>query len=159
MYTALYAPYSDLDPRPYNENTFNRSMQRYKTYESLRSIMCSDTAATDISLNAYTNYFRELGKLSPVGEQWPISPWTTAKGLKKTRFPILFLSLDADPVTPLSSAIKMSEGFGNESAVLLVQQGFGHCTTSHPSLCTYKRARDYFVEGKVPAPGAHCTPE
>lgn len=34
------------------------------------------------------------------------------------------MSLDADPVTPLPSAIKMSEGFGSESAVLLVQQGF-----------------------------------
>lgn len=67
-------------------------------------------------------------------------PWTVAKGLKKTkymrypdalplksndsaRFPILFMSLDADAVTPLSSAVKMSEGFGSESAVLLVQQG------------------------------------
>ena len=41
-----------------------------------------------------------------------------------SRFPILFLSLDADPVTPLSSAIKMSRGFGNESATLLIQQGY-----------------------------------
>ena len=40
-----------------------------------------------------------------------------------SRFPILFLSLDADPVTPLSSAVKMSRGFGNESATLLIQQG------------------------------------
>ena len=67
-------------------------------------------------------------------------PWTVAEGLKKTRcvsmsasiayvteggfrFPILFLSQDADPVTPLSSAVKMSRGFGNESATLLIQQG------------------------------------
>ncbi|KAG9123343.1 hypothetical protein FRC07_015067 [Ceratobasidium sp. 392] len=53
----------------------------------------------------------------------------------------------------------MSRGFGNESATLLVQQGFGHCTTSHPSLCTYKHVHDYFVDGKVPPNGTHCTPE
>ncbi|KAG9122566.1 hypothetical protein FRC07_001004, partial [Ceratobasidium sp. 392] len=80
-------------------------------------------------------------------------------GLKKTKFPILFMSLEADPVTPLSSAVKMSRGFGDESATLLVQQGFGHCTTSHPSLCTYKHVHDYFVDGKVPPNGTHCTPE
>ncbi|KAG8727913.1 hypothetical protein FRC12_022147 [Ceratobasidium sp. 428] len=86
-------------------------------------------------------------------------PWTVEKGFKKTKFPVLFASLDADPVTPLTSAIKMSKGFGKESATLLVQQGFGHCTTAHPSLCTYKHIRDYFVDGTVPANGTHCTPE
>ncbi|KAF8593117.1 hypothetical protein BDV93DRAFT_612340 [Ceratobasidium sp. AG-I] len=117
-----------------------------------------------------------MGKISPVGESWAritgscrgwsfranqryTGPWTTAKGLKKTRFPILFLSLDADPVTPLSSAVKMNRGFGNESATLLIQQGYGHCTTSHPSLCTVKNVRDYFLDGKVPANGTYCTPE
>ncbi|KAG8681123.1 hypothetical protein FRC11_001532, partial [Ceratobasidium sp. 423] len=80
--------------------------------------------------------FREMGKLSGIGEQfasiagrcrgWPFraqerytGSWT---GLNKTKFPILFVSLDADPVTPLPSAVKMSRGFG-ESASLLVQQG------------------------------------
>ncbi|KAG9098181.1 hypothetical protein FRC06_006668 [Ceratobasidium sp. 370] len=174
-YAALY-PQINIDYQPYNLNVFNRSMQRYPTRESIRPILCGDAAATNISVNALTDYFRELGKISPVGEQWAkilgacngwafrssqryTGPWTTAKGLKKTRFPVLFLSLDADPVTPLSSAVKMSRGFGNESATLLVQQGFGHCTTSHPSLCTYKHVHDYFVDGKVPPNGTHCTPE
>ncbi|KAG9122626.1 hypothetical protein FRC07_000916 [Ceratobasidium sp. 392] len=158
------------------KNVFNRSMQRYITSESFHPIICGDSAATSISLNAYTNYFRELGQISPVGEPWASivggcngwpfrakqrhpGPWSAAEGLNKTRFPILLMSLDADPVTPLSSAVKMLEGFGNESAVLLVQQGFGHCTTEHPSLCTYKHVHDYFVNGKVPANGTHCTPE
>ncbi|KAG8736481.1 hypothetical protein FRC10_009290 [Ceratobasidium sp. 414] len=170
-YSYIYPNYTDIDRRPYNENVFNRSMQRYGTRESIRPILCGDAAATNISVNALTDYFRELGKLSPVGEQWAkiaggcngwafqssqryTGPWTVAKGLKKTRFPILFLSLDADPVTPLSSAVKMSRGFGNESATLLVQQG-----TAHPSLCTYKHVHDYFVDGKVPPNGTHCTPE
>ncbi|KAG9087080.1 hypothetical protein FS749_003177 [Ceratobasidium sp. UAMH 11750] len=173
-YTAIYSPFIDTDRYRYDDNVFNRSMQRHITSESFNPIMCGDSAAMNISLNAYTDYFRELGKISPTGEQWAsivggcnrwsfrarqryTGPWTVAKGLKKTRFPILFVGMDADPVTPLSSAAKMARGFGNDSAVLLVQQGFGHCTTEHPSLCTYKHIRDYFVDGKVPANGTHCT--
>ncbi|KAG8703489.1 hypothetical protein FRC08_002806 [Ceratobasidium sp. 394] len=176
VYNAIYAYYVNIDRRPYNDNVFNRSMQRVATRESIRTILCSDAAATNLSVNAFTDYFRELGKISPVGEQWAkivggcngwafrssqryTGPWTVAKGLKKTKFPILFLSLDADPVTPLSSAVKMSNGFGKDSATLLVQQGFGHCTTAHPSLCTYKHVHDYFIDGKVPPNGTHCTPE
>ncbi|KAG9122567.1 hypothetical protein FRC07_001005 [Ceratobasidium sp. 392] len=175
-YTALFSPILDISRAPYDDNVFNRSMQRYPTRESLVPILCSDTAATNLSVNAYADYFRELGKINPVGEQWAkiaggcngwpfrssqryTGPWTVAKGLKKTKFPILFMSLDADPVTPLSSAVKMSRGFGNESATLLIQQGFGHTTTAHPSLCTYKHVHDYFVDGKVPPNGTHCTPE
>lgn len=113
------------------------------------------------------------------------------------RFPILFVSLTADPVTPLTSAIKMSRGFGNKSATLLIQEGYlllcclasscsdtaffiamatartslstpGHIISScsqiifryaHPSLCTVKNTRDYFIDGKVPANGTRCTPE
>ncbi|KAG9098183.1 hypothetical protein FRC06_006670, partial [Ceratobasidium sp. 370] len=68
-------------------------------------------------------------------------------------YPILFLSLDADPVAPPSSAVKMSRGFGNESATLLVQR------TAHPPLCTSKHIHDYFFDGKVPPNGTHCTPD
>ncbi|KAF8596565.1 hypothetical protein BDV93DRAFT_610834 [Ceratobasidium sp. AG-I] len=173
---SVYSSYAEIHSQPYTQNIYNRSMQIYQTRESLRPILCSDAAPTNISINSYVNYFREMGKISPVGESWArltgscrgwsfranqryTGPWTTAKGLKKTKFPILFLSLDADPVTPLSSAVKMSRGFGNESASLLIQQGYGHCTYAHPSLCTVKNVRDYFVDGKVPANGTHCTPE
>ncbi|KAG8715284.1 hypothetical protein FRC09_016754, partial [Ceratobasidium sp. 395] len=176
IYTALYSPLATIDSIPYDQNVFNRSMQRFMTRESLAPIACSDLPAFNLSTNAYTDYIREMGKISPVSEQlarligtcsgWPFrssqrytGPWTVEKGFKKTKFPVLFASLDADPVTPLSSAVTMSRGFGKESAALLVQQGFGHCTIAHPSLCTIKHIHDYFVEGKVPANGTHCTPE
>ncbi|KAG8694219.1 hypothetical protein FRC09_009991, partial [Ceratobasidium sp. 395] len=139
-YNELYYPLATLDNLPYNHNVFNRSMQRYNTRESLMSILCSETDAINLSVNAYTDYFIEMGKISPVGEAWAklaggcngwpfrssqryTGPWTVEKGLKKTKFPILFTSLDGDPVTPLSSAVKMSRGFGEESATLLVQEG------------------------------------
>ncbi|KAG8781094.1 hypothetical protein FRC12_022251 [Ceratobasidium sp. 428] len=53
----------------------------------------------------------------------------------------------------------MANNFGKESATLLIQQGFGHTTAAHPSLCTYKNIRDYFIDGKVPFNGTKCTPE
>ncbi|CAE6414369.1 unnamed protein product [Rhizoctonia solani] len=179
LYTALFgAIYQYLTPRPYDQNVFNRSMQMSGSREGLYPILCGDSQQSNlnITVDEYANYFRELGGLNSVGEQWALlaggcrgwsfqakerytGPWTVEKGLKKTKFPILFVSLDADPVTPLPSAIKMSRGFGNESASLLVQKGYGHCSTAHPSLCTVKNIHDYFVEGKVPVNGTHCTPE
>ncbi|KAG9123318.1 hypothetical protein FRC07_015103 [Ceratobasidium sp. 392] len=173
-FAASYAPYLGYSAVPYDQNIFNRSMQRLPTRESIIPIACGDAPATNLSVNAYTDVFRDLGKISPVGQQWArifggcngwdfrasqryTGPWTIAKGLKKTKFPILFMSLDADVVTPLPSAVKMSRGFGNDSATLLIQQGYGHCTTAHPSLCTRKHVHDYFVDGKVPPNGTHCT--
>jgi hypothetical protein len=51
----------------------------------------------------------------------------------------------------------MSSGFGPESATLLIQDGYGHCSTAHPSLCTAKAIRGYFHEGVVPDYGTTCT--
>ncbi|KAF8599714.1 alpha/beta-hydrolase [Ceratobasidium sp. AG-I] len=174
-YSWVYAPYTEITSQPYTQNIYNRSMQSYFTREAVRPILCGDAAPNNISVEDYDNYFREMGEIGPFGEQWAFvtgscrgwsfranqrytGPWTTEARLKKTRFPILFLSLDADPVTPLSSAIKMSGGFGNDSATLLIQQGYGHSSVAHPSLCTLKNVRDYFTNGIVPENGTHCAP-
>ncbi|KAH7334290.1 TAP-like protein-domain-containing protein [Rhizoctonia solani] len=175
-YNVLYGIYAQIQPRSYVENIYNRSMQIYGTRESLHPILCGDSSYLNITNDRYSSYIRELGRISPVGEQWGVTvggcrdwafrarerytgPWTTKDGLKKTRFPILFVSLDADPVTPLPSAVKMGRAFGEESATLLIQHGYGHCSIAHPSLCTAQNIRDYFVSGKVPKNGTHCTPE
>ncbi|KAL5639319.1 hypothetical protein ACGC1H_006734 [Rhizoctonia solani] len=175
-YNALYGNFAQIEPRSYSQNIYNRSMQLYGTRESLNPILCGDSEYLNMTNDEYSNYIRELGRISPAGEQWALvvggcrgwafrsrerytGPWTTKDGLKKTRFPILFVSLDADPVTPLPSAVKMSRAFGNESATLLVQHGYGHCSVAHPSLCTVQNIRDYFVSGKVPKNGTYCTPE
>lgn len=83
-------------------------------------------------------------------------PWTVADGFRKINFPVLCFSMSADPVTPLSAAKSMSRGFGNESATLVIQNGFGHCSIAHPSLCSAKIARAYFLEGVVPEYGTMC---
>ena len=32
----------------------------------------------------------------------------------------------------------------------------GHCSLAHPSLCTVKKIRDYFLDGDLPARGTEC---
>ncbi|CUA70639.1 Tripeptidyl aminopeptidase [Rhizoctonia solani] len=176
-YDLQYGEFVGLEPNNGNENVFNRYMEHHRPVVTTFAIACSDSEKPVLkSLDEYADYIHEIGTITPIGEisamfpgfcaSWKIrpsqrydGPWTVEEGLKKTRFPILYTSLDADPVTPLSAAQKMVKSFGNQSAALLVQEGFGHCTISHPSLCTAKAVRDYFVKGKVPAPGTLCKPE
>ncbi|KAH7334275.1 TAP-like protein-domain-containing protein [Rhizoctonia solani] len=178
FYPALNSIVYGSVPTPYNQNVFNRSMQRLDgvTREAMYPVMCGDSPQLNMTAEDYAEYLREMGKISVMGEQWGLlmggcrewpfraaesytGPWSVEKGLKKTRFPILLVSLDADPVTPLASAVKMNRAFGSESSSLLIQQGFGHPSYAHPSLCTIKHVAGYFVNGTVPKNGTHCTPE
>ncbi|CAE6365629.1 unnamed protein product [Rhizoctonia solani] len=176
LYDREYGNYEEVKPGKGNENVFNRYVEKHGPPVTTAAIMCGDSEPAHKSLDQYAEYIHELGKSAPIGEIWALwtgfcaswkirpgqkydGPWSVEDGLRKTRFPILYASLDADPVTPLAAAQKMAKSFGNESAVLLVQEGYGHCTIAHPSLCTAKAIRDYFLKGKVPVPGTHCKPE
>ncbi|KAG8794843.1 hypothetical protein FRC12_020922 [Ceratobasidium sp. 428] len=55
IYSALYSPLATIDSIPYDQNVFNRSMQRFMTRESLAPIACSDLPAFNLSTNAYTD--------------------------------------------------------------------------------------------------------
>ncbi|CAE6532461.1 unnamed protein product, partial [Rhizoctonia solani] len=177
LYDRQYGYFDELKASNENENVFNRPMNKRSLTVTTTAIMCSDSEKpAHKSLDEFAEYIHKMDQLSPIGEilailgrscqTWKIrpgqrydGPWSVEEGLKKTRFPILYASLDADPVTPLAAAQKMAKSFGNESAALLVQEGFGHCTFAHPSLCTARAIRDYFLKGKVPAPGTFCKPE
>ncbi|BGP16924.1 hypothetical protein JCM10213v2_004932 [Rhodosporidiobolus nylandii] len=157
-------------------NPFHRAMQPFLA--SSAAIMCSDTdhgALGDSSTLGMAEWMRELraSTKSPTADIWAVwlsacrhwsaepverysGPWTREKGLNKTSNPILFFSQTADPVTPLRSAEKMTAGFGEDSARLLVQNGFGHCSFAHPSLCTAKAMRAYLLDGELPANGTRC---
>ncbi|EMS24286.1 alpha/beta hydrolase, peptidase [Rhodotorula toruloides NP11] len=163
---------------PARHNPFHRAMSTGSIIASTAAIMCSDTdpeALRDSSTRTLGEYMHDLRKetKSPTADIWAIwistcrhwkakaietyrGPWTVAGGLKKTNFPIIFFSQTADPVTPLKAAEKMAAGFGNSSATLVKQNGFGHCSLAHPSLCTAKIFRSYFLEGKVPAWNTTC---
>ncbi|KZO95359.1 alpha/beta-hydrolase [Calocera viscosa TUFC12733] len=160
------------------DNIFKRHMTKTWSPITTEAIMCSDTDQTVAHAGApdsatFAEYSRELGKLSITGETWAHwvgkcrlwnvtateayrGPWKVEQGLKQTNFPVMFLGVTADPVTPLSAAKDMSAGFGPDSATLLIQDGFGHCSTAHPSLCTAKTVAAYFLEGKVPEYGTVC---
>ncbi|KAM0755476.1 alpha/beta-hydrolase [Meredithblackwellia eburnea MCA 4105] len=164
---------AEKDPK---ENVFGRSMDRLGSGLLCHSIMCSETdpsVLTDTSPETLIRYVRDMGERSISGEPWSgwiaqcrywshhakdvfRGPWTVATGFRKTNFPVLFVGMTADPATPLSAAQSMSQGFGAESASLLIQNGYGHCSIAQPSHCTGKAIRQYFLEGLVPEYGTIC---
>ncbi|KAF8745373.1 alpha beta-hydrolase, partial [Rhizoctonia solani] len=175
FYPALNSFIYGVVPEPYTQvELLLPSLEG--TRETQYPVLCGDSPRVNITVEEYTDYFREMGKNNSTGEplalivggcrDWPFraterytGPWSVEKGLNKTRFPILLVSMDADPVTPLPSALKMNRAFGSESSTLLIQHGFGHPSYSHPSLCTVKNVHDYFVNGIVPKNGTRCTSE
>ncbi|GAA5932039.1 uncharacterized protein JCM15063_001107 [Sporobolomyces koalae] len=163
--------------KPPADNTFHTPM--IGSMASAVVVMCGDTdpnvIRNDTSVEGLRDYMQMLrdSTESPTADEWSIwisqcrrwnvepfevyrGPWTVKEGLNKTAFPILFLSMTADPVTPLSAARRMTDNFGPESATLLIQNGFGHCSLAHPSLCTAKKARAYLVDGIVPKINTTC---
>ncbi|CAI0648426.1 unnamed protein product [Colletotrichum noveboracense] len=65
-----------------------------------------------------------------------------------TSFPILFVGNTHDPVTPLGSAVDMSQNFVNAGVFEL--QTEGHCTLASVSVCAVTKIRDYLQKGVVP---------
>ncbi|KAF4454306.1 Tripeptidyl aminopeptidase [Fusarium albosuccineum] len=74
-----------------------------------------------------------------------------------TSYPILFVNGKYDPVTPLSHAWEASARF--RGSRVLVHEGVGHVSTSHPSNCTLQAIAEYFMEGKLPDIGTICKPD
>ncbi|GAA6010280.1 hypothetical protein JCM11491_006246 [Sporobolomyces phaffii] len=162
---------------PPSKNPFHTPM--IGSMASAVVVMCGDTDPTiirnDTSVAGLHKYMEDLRDRtgSPIADEWSIwisqcrrwsvepyetyrGPWTIKDGLNKTAFPILFMSMTSDPVTPLPAARRMADNFGPESATLLIQNGFGHCSVAHPSLCTAKKARSYFLDGVVPEHNTSC---
>ncbi|KAI1451375.1 alpha/beta-hydrolase [Annulohypoxylon moriforme] len=65
-----------------------------------------------------------------------------------TSFPVLFLSNQFDPVTPLRSALKMTRKFAGAS--IIEQFAAGHCTVSCISFCTIGHIQAYLNKGILP---------
>ena len=99
-----------------------------------------------------------------VGKTWPCAQWNMKAAERyrgsfegKTKFPILFVNGNYDPITPMSSARTASAKF--EGSVVLSHGGNGHKLMRHPSICTAKAVRSYFVNGTMPEEGTICEPD
>lgn len=89
----------------------------------------------------------------------PILPNLGASAMAKTdtilaaaKTPILIISAENDPVTPLKSAKALRDSLPS-SSVLAYRGGSGHTTVSHVSLGVAKAISDFFVSGTMPKDG------
>ena len=63
---------------------------------------------------------------------------------------LLVIGVTEDPVTPYSGALNTYEMLGDNNAVLLRHEGFGHSSVADPSNCTWNFIIDFFVNGTCP---------
>lgn len=142
------------------------------------AIACSDgLSSAHLSLDDWTDYFRQLANQSATGYIWseirfkcanwdakptyrfegpftsPAHDPSLAEG--KPAAPLLFLSSRIDPVTPLANAYAMSARHPGSEVV--VQESVGHCALGTViSACTTAIVKQYFEDGTVPEGGAVC---
>ena len=79
-------------------------------------------------------------------------PWHAS-----TPNPILLVSNRLDPNTPLAGARHAERLLGN--AALLINDGYGHVSSSDPSACVDAAISRYVVDLVTPARGAVCRPD
>ncbi|KAF7314917.1 hypothetical protein MIND_00005600 [Mycena indigotica] len=101
---------------------------------------------------------RHWGQVKPTPKRYEGS-WEMGVDLRKPKNPVVFLSNSFDPITPLNNAIRMVDLLGVENARLLHNNGYGHCSVNHPSLCVAKHIRKYMLDGTVFENGTLCEPE
>lgn len=136
--------------------------------EAFYAIACSDADKLAESPGDWDNYFQVLtGKSAWAGPflsklylecaEWKISAkarYTGPLAANNTYHPMLIVSTEYDPVCPLKDAMAVQKRYNGSR--LLVQNSYGHCSLSAPSLCTAKHVRAYFVNGTLPEEGATC---
>ncbi|KAJ3114385.1 hypothetical protein HDU96_002141 [Phlyctochytrium bullatum] len=128
------------------------------------SVKCSDGEdESAVSLDAWGALAEEMQGISYISgriwtslgfpcKYWPSRPVERFAGpwKHKMKNKIFILANTLDPVTPLESAQKVFDILGTENSVLLIQDGLGHCSLSHPSLCTMLAIERLFTHGELP---------
>ncbi|KAH9859128.1 alpha/beta-hydrolase [Lenzites betulinus] len=139
--------------------------------EAFNAIACGDADGRPFDAAAYAAYYAALARDSPLAapfwshhylmcSQWRVRPnarYTGPLEAANTSHPLLVVSPRWDPVCPLSDAVRVQARYGG--AGLLVQNSYGHCSISAPSLCTARHIRAYMVNGTLPSPGTVCEVE
>ena len=140
--------------------------------EALYAIGCGDKPGpAEFDMDAFTKAYEGLVMDSPhTGALWAgyrlrCAEWPTraawrytgpleAEGENATAVPMLIVQPRWDPVCPLQDVRAVRERY--EGAAMLVQESYGHCSISAPSVCTARRVRAYFQDGELPEEGAVC---
>ncbi|KAL6299866.1 alpha/beta-hydrolase [Sparassis latifolia] len=139
--------------------------------EAFYFIACADREPTSYAPDDFAAHLANLTAVSPSAgpiwgqiylqcTEWSVrSKWryTGPLAAESTANPVLLIAPRYDPVCPLSDGRKVHARYGGSG--LLVQNSFGHCTLSAPSLCTAKYVREYFATGALPPEGAECEPD
>ncbi|KAI1785891.1 alpha/beta-hydrolase [Ganoderma leucocontextum] len=139
--------------------------------DAFYAIACGDGDARTFDRAAYQAFYGELTRDAPTAgpiwatyhlgcTQWPVRPrwrYTGALAARTTSHPLLVVQPRYDPVCPLRDARAARARYGG--AGLLVQNSYGHCSLSAPSVCTAKHVRAYMEQGTLPAEGTVCEPD
>ncbi|KAF0693821.1 Aste57867_15241 [Aphanomyces stellatus] len=78
-------------------------------------------------------------------------PWN-----QKLKHRVLLLNNQVDPVTPLAGAHHLAALMGDENAILVTRDGFGHCTDNLPSRCMHDIVASFFNDAKYPPQDTNC---
>ncbi|KAJ7685794.1 TAP-like protein-domain-containing protein [Mycena polygramma] len=101
---------------------------------------------------------RHWGLVKPSPARYEGS-WELGKDSRNPKNPVIFVSNSFDPITPISSGRRMVDLFGKENARLLHNNGYGHCSTNHPSVCIGKALKEYLINGTLFEEGTVCEPD
>ena len=144
--------------------------QVYDQLGSGMAVLCTDAVpATNYSLVSWKDYVKNCTELSFIAgdgrslDTLPCRHWSTLPNERwegsfdniDLDVPVLMIGNTYDPATPLKSAKRLAAQMG-DSARLLEQRSYGHCSISTVSTCTWNATLNYLLNGDLPAQGKVC---
>ncbi|KAM0274331.1 hypothetical protein ACHAQH_007966 [Verticillium albo-atrum] len=131
------------------------------------AIRCGDKIQRAESFDGYENEMQmaynssrvsgdRFAGVGAVCAQWPWHANEVYEGdfNVTTKNPVLIMSTELDPRTPLVAARAASASL--QGSQVLYVEGAGHCSTSVPSLCMAEHVMNYWSSGTMPEPGKVC---
>jgi pimeloyl-ACP methyl ester carboxylesterase len=148
----------------------NLTGSRLPDFEGTQGIVCAD-APDRAGASAWRSVLAHLTAVSNIsGPPYTWSLWSTCAtwGVRaagrytgpwhaRTSNPILVVDNRFDPSTPFANARLVSRLLGN--AVLLTENGYGHVSSSDPSVCTKTAIARYLIDLAPPKLGTVCQPD